>query len=124
MQSTERNPSTDTKTTAVSNTSRQHTVVSAVDYPENRNSPDTSRRTVLEIEAETTRVSEMNTSSGELLDVKDVARLLKIGERTVHRFRDMGTMPAPIKLGRLIRWPRKVIQEWIEQGCPSTVRAS
>jgi hypothetical protein len=30
---------------------------------------------------------------------------------------DAGRMPAPLKLGALVRWNRASIDAWIEQGC-------
>jgi len=41
-----------------------------------------------------------------LLDVKAVAALLRCSERHVYRMADAGKMPAPVKLGALVRWPR------------------
>jgi excisionase family DNA binding protein len=56
--------------------------------------------------------------SAELLNVKQVAQLMSCGERTVHRMSDLGKMPAPVKIGGLVRWPRRVLVEWINAGCP------
>jgi predicted DNA-binding transcriptional regulator AlpA len=28
-------------------------------------------------------------------------------------------MPAPLRLGALVRWSSHVIQTWIDQGCPA-----
>jgi excisionase family DNA binding protein len=53
----------------------------------------------------------------------ELARRLGVSERHVHRLRDAGTLPTPIRLGRLIRWNRAVIEEWIRDGCPSQRRA-
>ena len=58
--------------------------------------------------------------SAELLDVKDVARLLGgCSTRHVYRLADAGRMPCPIKLGTLVRWRRSELQAWIDSGCPS-----
>jgi len=59
----------------------------------------------------------------ELLNVRQIAGLLKVSARQVHRMRDMGTMPQPVKLGRLIRWRHGDIEQWIAEGCPP-VRAA
>ncbi|NLV40943.1 MAG: helix-turn-helix domain-containing protein [Candidatus Hydrogenedentes bacterium] len=53
-----------------------------------------------------------------LLDVVAVAGLLGISERGVWRFRDAGRMPAPVTLGRLVRWRHADLTAWIAAGCP------
>ncbi|NLF58735.1 MAG: helix-turn-helix domain-containing protein [Candidatus Hydrogenedens sp.] len=53
-----------------------------------------------------------------LLDVRAVALLLGISCRGVWRFRDMGKLPAPVQLGRLIRWRSADISSWIADGAP------
>jgi excisionase family DNA binding protein len=58
----------------------------------------------------------------ELLDVNAVAALLGASSRTVRRLADWGRMPRPISLGRMVRWQRSVIEEWIRDGCPKIER--
>jgi predicted DNA-binding transcriptional regulator AlpA len=53
-----------------------------------------------------------------LLGVGDVAALLGVSTRSVHRLRDRGAIPPPIKLGAAVRWSRRVIEAWIAEGCP------
>jgi len=53
-----------------------------------------------------------------LLTVKDVAKMLTVSVRTVWTWRDMGRLPAPVRIGRCVRWRRQDIEKWIEQGCP------
>jgi excisionase family DNA binding protein len=60
-------------------------------------------------------------ASPALLDVKAVAALLNVSQRTVYRLADAGKMPPPLHLGALVRWPSEVIAQWIRDGCP-TVR--
>lgn len=55
----------------------------------------------------------------EMLSVETVAEMLDCSPRHVRRLADSGRMPAPIKLGALIRWPRAPIYQWIEDGCPN-----
>lgn len=57
-----------------------------------------------------------------LIDANEVARLLGVSSRMVWRLRDSGKMPRPTKIGSLVRWPRGVIEDWIEAGCPATER--
>ncbi len=61
-------------------------------------------------------------ASAKLLDVQQVADLLQCSPRHVYRLSDAGRMPAPVKLGSLVRWNRTSIEAWVDQGCPS-VRA-
>ena len=54
-----------------------------------------------------------------LLDVQQVAALLKCSARHVYRLSDAGKMPRPVKLGHLVRWNRQAVEDWIADGCPS-----
>jgi excisionase family DNA binding protein len=58
-----------------------------------------------------------------LLDARGVAALLGCSTRHVFRLCDMGRMPAPVRIGRLTRWPRSSIEHWIRDGCPAERRA-
>jgi len=58
-----------------------------------------------------------------LLTAKDIAALCGVSVRTVWEWRAAGRLPAPIRLGRLIRWRRKDIEDWIEAGCPDMSKA-
>lgn len=57
-----------------------------------------------------------------LLDVAAVARLLGCSERHVYRLADAGRIPAPVRLGALVRWRRQAILDWIDGGCPAVER--
>jgi excisionase family DNA binding protein len=57
-------------------------------------------------------------AAAQLLDVRQVAALLNCSERHVWRLHDGGKMPSAVRLGALVRWPRRVIEEWIGAGCP------
>lgn len=54
-----------------------------------------------------------------LLHVGQVAELLGCSARHVYRLADAGRMPAPVRVGALIRWPLTAIETWVEDGCPS-----
>lgn len=56
--------------------------------------------------------------SATLLDVRAVAVQLHCSPRHVYRLVDAGLMPAPIKLGALVRFDRARLVEWIAAGCP------
>ncbi len=57
--------------------------------------------------------------AAQLLDVATVAEMLGCSQRHVYRLSDAGRMPAPVKLGALVRWNRAAVESWIDQGCPS-----
>lgn len=52
-----------------------------------------------------------------LLDVDAMAKLFTCSPRHVYRMSDAGRMPAPVRLGNLVRWNRAVIEAWIAGGC-------
>jgi excisionase family DNA binding protein len=54
-----------------------------------------------------------------LLDVMAVAELLGCSDRHVRRLAAAGKMPAPVRLGALVRWPRAALEAWLHQGCPA-----
>ena len=54
-----------------------------------------------------------------MIDVDAVAGLLGCSSRHVRRMADSGAMPRPIHLGRLVRWRRADVDQWLAAGCPS-----
>lgn len=54
-----------------------------------------------------------------LLDVQQVADLLNASTRHIYRLVEAGKMPQPVRLGTLCRWSRRIIEQWIEDGCPA-----
>lgn len=58
----------------------------------------------------------------ELLTAEGVGLLLSCSPRTVRRLADSGRIPAPVRLGRLVRWSRQGLVDWIAEGCPSCRR--
>lgn len=52
-----------------------------------------------------------------LLDVAALAELLGCSQRAVWKWRDAGRLPAPVQLGRLVRWRESDISSWIASGC-------
>ncbi|HYV35019.1 MAG TPA: excisionase family DNA-binding protein [Gemmataceae bacterium] len=55
--------------------------------------------------------------SAALLAVEQVAKLLNCSARHVYRLSDAGRMPAPSRLGALVRWNRQAVETWIADGC-------
>lgn len=58
------------------------------------------------------------TTEAAMLDVKEVATLLRCSTRHVTRLEESGQMPPAVRLGRLCRWNRIVIEKWLSDGCP------
>jgi predicted DNA-binding transcriptional regulator AlpA len=56
--------------------------------------------------------------AGLLIDTKVVARLLSISPRMVFSLDQEEAMPAPVRVGRLVRWSLTEIIEWVDSGCP------
>ncbi len=54
----------------------------------------------------------------ELLDVHGVADMLGVPHGRVYQFAYVGTIPAPVKLGGMVRWSRRGLLRWIDAGCP------
>ena len=59
----------------------------------------------------------------ELIDVKDLAKRLKLSDRSIRRMVDDGRIPAPLRLGSTVRWSTKTISDWIATGCPRHYKA-
>jgi excisionase family DNA binding protein len=53
----------------------------------------------------------------ELLTVRQVAARLGCSPRHVNRLADTSLMPAPVRLGTLVRWRAAEIESWIAGGC-------
>jgi excisionase family DNA binding protein len=57
-----------------------------------------------------------------LLDTAEVAGLLQVRKETVLRYMHQGKLPAPIKVGDLIRWDPKTIAEFLEADQPDLAK--
>ena len=57
-----------------------------------------------------------------MMRVEDLAERLQIGASTVWRRRDQGSLPAPLRLGRSVRWRKEDVDAWINDGCPDVRR--
>jgi len=51
--------------------------------------------------------------------VPQIARLLQCSERHVWRLADRGAIPGQLRIGRLVRYARSVVDRWIADGCPT-----
>lgn len=59
------------------------------------------------------------TTDSELIDIRTVASDVFGGcsIRHVRRLADAGKMPAPVRLGALIRFRKSELEHWIADGC-------
>jgi excisionase family DNA binding protein len=72
----------------------------------------------------TTSIVPPDLAAAALLDVRAVAALLDFSPRHVYRLADAGRMPAPVRIGCLVRWRRTDLDSWLAAGCPSMRRAT
>lgn len=54
-----------------------------------------------------------------LMTVGEVAGLLGLSERQVWKLNTSGKLPAPVRIGRSVRWRRQELLDWIEAGTPA-----
>lgn len=52
------------------------------------------------------------------LPAPDTAKLLGISERHLWSLSASGRLPAPIRLGRSVRWRLDELRAWLDAGCP------
>lgn len=57
-----------------------------------------------------------------LVNIDAVASLLMCSARTVWRLRDGGRIPAPLNVGRCVRWRLADLEAWLAAGCPDVRR--
>jgi excisionase family DNA binding protein len=51
-------------------------------------------------------------------DMRDMASMLKLSERTIGRLAAAGAIPGLIRVGKKsVRFSRSVVDRWIQQGC-------
>lgn len=56
--------------------------------------------------------------SDTLMDIKQTAKLLNVSTSRIYSMRSSGQIPLAIRLGKTIRWNKKELVEWIQEGCP------
>lgn len=55
----------------------------------------------------------------QLLNVDEVAKFLTVSVRTIHRLKDAGRMPMPLRIGGCLRWELSVLEAWVADGAPN-----
>jgi predicted DNA-binding transcriptional regulator AlpA len=53
-----------------------------------------------------------------LLRAEELGELLGMSERNVWRLDLSGKLPAPVRIGRAVRWRHNEVQAWLAAGCP------
>ena len=53
-----------------------------------------------------------------LMNVEEVGKMLNLSKRQIFRLNASGKIPAPLKIGGAVRWPKNDIESWIDMGCP------
>jgi Predicted transcriptional regulator len=56
--------------------------------------------------------------------VKDLSRILHYEPPTIYRLHRDGELPAPLPIGRNLRWDGNKFDEWVAAGCPRPKRRS
>lgn len=55
----------------------------------------------------------------ELLTAGDLARRLRVSIRQIRKLHSDALMPAPLRLGRSVRWRAAELAAWLSAGAPS-----
>lgn len=61
-------------------------------------------------------------SASLLLTVEELAAELRVSPAMIYKMQNAGQLPAPVRLGRRVRWRRAEIDAWTAAGCPSRDR--
>jgi predicted DNA-binding transcriptional regulator AlpA len=55
---------------------------------------------------------------GGLIDASGVAAMMACSVRHVRRLDAAAELPAPVRIGRLVRWRLEELSRWLDAGCP------
>lgn len=58
----------------------------------------------------------------QLLTVSEVSKVLQLSVRKVYEMNASGELPAPLRLGRSVRWAEHELRGWIDAGAPTRER--
>ena len=53
-----------------------------------------------------------------LLNARQAAALLGISMASLYRYANEAKLPAPVRVGRSVRWREDELRQWIAAGCP------
>jgi excisionase family DNA binding protein len=53
-----------------------------------------------------------------LIDASMLAEKLNVHEVTIRKWQVNGKIPAPVRIGRAVKWRLTEIDAWIKAGCP------
>lgn len=59
--------------------------------------------------------SNTNLATGEMLNARELAELLRINERTLRRWVHRKKVIRPIRVGNTLRWKRAAIELWMKE---------
>jgi len=63
--------------------------------------------------------TERENKSCQLLSAKELAKMLSLSKRQIHRLNSCHRLPAPIRIGGSIRWDlERDIKPWLAAGAP------
>ena len=63
--------------------------------------------------------TEKENKSCQLLSAKELAKMLSLSKRQIHRLNSCHRLPAPIRIGGSIRWDlERDIKPWLAAGAP------
>ncbi len=64
-----------------------------------------------------------NASQAEtLIGVAALAEKLNVHQMTIRKWQSSGKIPAPVRIGRAVKWRLMEIEAWIAAGCPARVK--
>ena len=58
-----------------------------------------------------------------LIPASVLAQKLGISTRTLRRLELQGKLPAPLRIGRSVRWSVSLIDQWLDAGAPAQARS-
>ena len=70
----------------------------------------------------TAEVPAPNTGAGLLIDIGQLAALLRRSVASLERDQAAGRLPAQVYVGGSRRWRRAEIESWVDAGCPARDR--
>ena len=54
-----------------------------------------------------------------LLTIQEMAAIMNCSVASVYTMKAYGRVPPPLRIGRLVRWDPREVQQWLDNRCPS-----